>query len=138
MNNVHRKKRCADIINEQKTLLIKYEIIFFFLGFSKASIIDAFIMISSNPCLFLPLLSFFIFIECKTYTFPLKRMVQPIRCIVHAKLRTRCSYDSQEYRSRDFSLRTFVTCYLRIRNYFKNRAPALLHHSILVLCFNER
>jgi len=33
MNNLHRKKRCANIINEQKTLLIKCEIVFFFLDF---------------------------------------------------------------------------------------------------------
>lgn len=31
--------------------------------------------------------------------------------------------DSQEYCSRDFLLRSLAICYLRIRNYFKNRAP---------------
>jgi len=40
-----------------------------------------------------------------------------------AKIRIRCTYNIQEYRSKGFSLRTFATCYLRIRNYFKNRVP---------------
>jgi len=36
-------------------------------------------------------------------------MVRLIRCIVHAKLRTHCTYDIQEYRCRDFP---FATCYV--------------------------